>query len=408
MTQATVIAAHYPINPPKAHVIRDDAEAIAVAHEIAAFLKPGAAERDANRSVPVEVVDHFSNSGLWGIGVPRAHGGAEVSYATLAEVIAIVSAADPSLGQIPQNHYCLLEDLRLQGSEEQKRFYFDLVLRGHRFANALSETGGKTVADLKTRLVRDGEGYVIDGRKGYCTGSLYAHWLGVLALDDKDRAQLAFVPRDTPGLVVVDDWDSIGQRTTSSGTVLAQGLRVQDFNLIPSYKSYENPTLAGPFAQITTAAIDAGIARGAIDDTIAFVRDHARPWIDSGQDTASADPLTILRIGELEIRQEAAEALLERAGKVLDAARSAPDEENVARASVAVAKAKVLTTEIAIEATNRLFELGGTRSSLRKHAFDRHWRNARVHTLHDPVRWKYHLVGNWALNGIKPPRHDWN
>jgi len=123
---------------------------------------------------------------------------------------------------------------------------------------------------------------------------------------------------------------------------------------------------------------------------------------------ASEDPLTIIQVGALDIRLEAAEALLERAGLVLDQARSAPDEQSVAQASLAVARAKVLTTEIAIEASNKLFELGGTRSTLRKHNLDRHWRNARVHTLHDPVRWKYHVVGNWLLNGIKPPRHDWS
>ncbi|MCC6074071.1 SfnB family sulfur acquisition oxidoreductase [Pseudomonas sp. GCM10022188] len=408
MSFASQQPAHYPLNQPNAHVIRDDAEAIAVAHRVAALLRPGAAERDLQRAVPPEVVDAFSDSGLWGITVPRAYGGAEVSFATLAEVIAIVSAADPSLGQIPQNHYCLLEDVRLQGSEAQKRFFFELVLKGHRFANALSETGGKHVQDLQTRIVREGDGYRIDGRKGYCTGSLYAHWLGVLALDEEGRGQLAFVERGTPGLVVVDDWDSIGQRTTSSGTVLADGLRVPAFNLFPSYRSYESPTLAGPFAQITTAAIDAGIARAALEDTIAFVREQARPWIDSGLDKASEDPLTIVQVGGLDIRLAAAEALLERAGKVLDRAKPAPDEDNVAAASLAVAKAKVLTTEVAIEATNRLFELGGTRSTLKRHNLDRHWRNARVHTLHDPVRWKYHVVGNWLLNGAKPPRHDWS
>ncbi|RWU21378.1 SfnB family sulfur acquisition oxidoreductase [Pseudomonas alkylphenolica] len=402
------VSAHYDIRQPDAHIIRDDAEAIAVAHRVAALLREGASERDRNRQVPADVVDAYSNSGLWGITVPRSYGGAEVSFATLAKVIAIVSAADPSLGQIPQNHYCLLEDIRLQGSEAQQRFFFDLVLKGHRFANALSETGGKTVQDISTRLVADGDGYRIDGRKGYCTGSLYAHWIGVLALDEQGRGQLAFVQRGTPGLVVVDDWDSIGQRTTSSGTVIADGLRVPAFHLFASYRSYESPTLAGPFAQLTTAAIDAGIGRAALDDTIAFVREYARPWVDAKVDKAGDDPLTIIQIGSLEIRQEAAEALLERAGLVLDAAKPAPDEDNVAAASVAVAKAKVLTTEAAIEATNRLFELGGTRSSQARHNFDRHWRNARVHTLHDPVRWKYHLVGNWALNGIKPARHDWN
>ncbi|AXQ48553.1 SfnB family sulfur acquisition oxidoreductase [Pseudomonas vlassakiae] len=403
-----ILSAAYEIRRPAAHIIENDGEAIAVAHQVAALLREGAAERDRQRQVPVDIVDAFSNSGLWGITVPRAYGGAEVSYATLARVIAIVSGADPSLGQIPQNHYCLLEDIRLQGTAEQQRHFFGLVLQGHRFANALSETGGKTVQDIRTRLVAEGDGFRIDGRKGYCTGSLYAHWIGVLALDEQDRAQLAFVERGTPGLVIVDDWSSIGQRTTSSGTVLLDGLRVPAFNLFPSYRSYESPTLAGPFAQLTTAAIDAGIGRAALDDTIAFVRQHARPWIDAKVEKASEDPLTIIQVGSLEIRQEAAEALLERAGLALDAARPAPDEDNVARASVAVAKAKVLTTEVAIEASNRLFELGGTRSSLTQHNFDRHWRNARVHTLHDPVRWKYHLVGNWALNGIKPARHDWN
>ncbi|KAB0490167.1 SfnB family sulfur acquisition oxidoreductase [Pseudomonas vancouverensis] len=402
------VSAAYPINPPSAVVIRDDAEAIRVAHEVAALLLAGASERDRTRQVPVEVVDAFSNSGLWGITVPREYGGAQVSYATLAQVIAIVSAADPSLGQIPQNHYCLLEDIRLQGSHDQKQFFFDLALAGHRFANALSETGGKNVQDIRTRLVADGEGYRIDGRKGYCTGSLYAHWLGVLALDSEDRAQLAFVPRESAGLTVVDDWDSIGQRTTSSGTVLVEGLWVPAFNLFPTYRSYERPTLAGPFAQITTAAIDAGIARAALRDTIAFVREQARPWIDAGVEKASEDPLTIIQVGGLDIRLEAADALLERAGRVLDQARAAPDEASVAQASLAVARAKVLTTEIAIEASNKLFELGGTRSTLRKHNLDRHWRNARVHTLHDPVRWKYHVVGNWLLNGINPPRHDWS
>ncbi|MFZ6046907.1 SfnB family sulfur acquisition oxidoreductase [Pseudomonas sp. CR3202] len=404
----TPISAQYPLGIPDAHIIRSDAEAIEVAHRVAAFLLEGDAERDRTREVPPEVVDLFSNSGLWGITVPKVFGGAEVSYATLAEVIAIISAADASLGQIPQNHYCLLEDIRLQGTYEQKRYFFGLALKGNRFANALSETGGKNVQDIQTRIRRDGDAYLINGRKGYCTGSLFAHWLAVLALDEEDKVQLAFVPRNSEGLVVVDDWSSIGQRNTSSGTVLAQDLRVPAERLFPTHRSYDNPTLAGPFAQITTAAIDAGIARAALRDTLVFVREQARPWIDAGVEKASEDPLTIIQVGNLGIRLEAAEALLERAGKVMDEARPATDENNVAAASVAVAKAKVLTTEIAIEAANKLFELGGTRSTLQRHNHDRHWRNARVHTLHDPVRWKYHVVGNWLLNGVKPPRHDWS
>lgn len=393
---------------PQAHVISSDEEAVAIAHEIALVLQPGAAERDRSGIVPPEIVDTFSNSGLWGITVPRRWGGAEVSAATLAQVIAIISAADPSLGQIPQNHYCLLEDIRLQGSDEQRAFFFNLVLQGHRFANALSETGGKTVLDIRTRLEARAEGLYINGRKGYCTGSLYAHWIGILALDADDKAQLAFVPRDSAGLTVVDDWACLGQRNTASGTVLAEDLAVQPFHLFPTWQSYATPTLAGPFAQLTTAAIDAGIARAALNDTVAFVREFARPWIDAGVERASDDPLTIYHIGQIDSLLAAAEALLEQAGKTLDRYRNALNEENVALASVAVARAKVFTTEVALEAASRLFELSGTRATSSSSNLDRHWRNARVHTLHDPVRWKYQLLGNWVLNGVRPQRHDWN
>lgn len=371
----------YTQSSPQAHIIASDAEALAIADEIAAVLKPGAAERDRTGIVPVEIVNTYSNSGLWGITVPRRFGGAEVSAATLAQVIAILSAADPSLGQIPQNHYCLLEDIRLQGSDDQQAFFFAQVLQGYRFANALSETGGKTVLDIRTRIVQGAEGLGITGRKGYCTGSLYAHWIGILALDADDRAQLAFVPQNSPGLTVVDDWACLGQRTTASGTVLAENLPVNPFHLFPTWKSYASPTLAGPFAQLTTAAIDAGIARAALEDTVAFVRNSARPWIDAG---------------------------VARAGRVLDRYKNDLSEEHVAEASLAVARAKIWTTEVALEAASRLFELGGTRATGESLNLDRHWRNARVHTLHDPVRWKYQLLGNWVLNGIRPQRHDWN
>ena len=104
----------------------------------------------------------------------------------------------------------------------------------------------------------------------------------------------------------------------------------------------------------------------------------------------------------------AAEALLAKAGRAIDGIVSEPTEASVAATAVAVAEAKVLTTEIAILATNKLHELAGTRSTLAEFNLDRHWRNARTHTLHDPVRWKYFHVGNFALNGVPPPRHAWS
>jgi alkylation response protein AidB-like acyl-CoA dehydrogenase len=131
----------------------------------------------------------------------------------------------------------------------------------------------------------------------------------------------------------------------------------------------------------------------------------ARSWRDSGQDHAHDDPYTIAAIGRLEIDLHAAQAMLARAGLFVDRAVAAPSARSVAEASVAVAEAKALTTNIALDASSKLFELAGTRVTLAPHDYDRHWRNARVHTLHDPVRWKYNVVGNWFLNDLAPPRH---
>ena len=114
------------------------------------------------------------------------------------------------------------------------------------------------------------------------------------------------------------------------------------------------------------------------------MRSHARPWIDSGQEHGYEDVFTIAQIGDLEVKLHAAEALLERAGRAIDAILDDPNEDSVAETAVKVAEAKVLTTEIAILADNKLHELGGTRSTLGQYNLDRHWRNARTHTLHDP------------------------
>ncbi len=116
----------------------------AIAQELATgFLKEDAL-CDRDRCLPVEEVKKFSQSGMWGIIVPKEYGGAGVSNATLAEVIKIIAEADSSLGQIPQNHLYTVEAIRLDGTEDQKRFFFDLVLQGKRFGNAFSEIGTKS------------------------------------------------------------------------------------------------------------------------------------------------------------------------------------------------------------------------------------------------------------------------
>jgi SfnB family sulfur acquisition oxidoreductase len=391
-----------------AHVIKSETEAIAVAVDLAKRFAQRASERDRNREYPTAELDAFSQSGLWSINVPKKFGGPEVSYVTLGRVIEIVSAADPSLGQIPQNHLGVVAAIRTVSDEAQQKLLFAEVLKGTRFGNAFSEFGSKRAAEFETKFVDKGDHVIVNGRKFYSTGALLAHLVPIVALDDQGRAWYAIADRNAPGLTVIDDWSSFGQRTTLSGTVILEDVRVPKSHLVPGYKGYDKPTADGAVFQIIQVAVDAGIAKAAIDETIAFVRTKSRPWVDSGLDHAWQDPYTIQAIGDLTLRLHAAEALLDKAGLAVDKAVETPSADTVAEAQITVAEAKVLTTEIAITATNKLFELAGTRSTLAEHNLDRHWRNARTHTLHDPVRWKYAILGNYFLNGVNPPLHAWS
>ncbi|OAH09711.1 SfnB family sulfur acquisition oxidoreductase [Streptomyces jeddahensis] len=393
---------------PTAKVIADDAEALAVAAELAAHFRKNAAERDAQRRLPHAELDRLSASGLLAVTVPAEFGGADVRQETLAEIFRLLASADASIAQIPQSHFVYLNVLRRQGTSRQQEFFFREVLSGKRFGNAQSEAGTKHVQDIRTRLEPgpDGNGsYVLTGVKHYSTGALFADWIPVLARAEDDNLHVAYVPRDAPGVTVVDDWDGMGQRTTASGTVRLDAVHVPADRVVPHHLTFQGPQLHGAVAQLLHAAIDAGIASGALTEAVEFVRTKSRPWFESGFETAAEDPLLIQRFGELAIQVRAAEALLAAAARSVDAARADLTDDTAAEASIAVAAAKVTAANAAVEVGSALFEVSGTRSALNALGLHRHWRDARTHTLHDPTRWKVQHVGRYVLNGTRPPRH---
>ncbi|WP_280219784.1 acyl-CoA dehydrogenase family protein [Nocardia neocaledoniensis] len=411
---------------------------MAVAAELAAEFASGAAERDRARRLPHEELDQLSASGLLAITVPSAFGGADLPPSVVAEVVRILATGDPNIAQVPHSHFVYLNLLRLAGTPAQQHEYFGRVLAGARIANAQSERGGATVADIATVLrpvrhqVVDGpRRFVVDGTKYYCTGSLFADILAVLTrLDDplavsglEPGEYVAFVPALASGVRIIDDWDALGQCTTGSGTVEFDGVQVDSQNLVARAAAVNAPTGYGAFAQLLHAAIDAGIARGALEAAAEFTRTHSRPWFEAEVARAVDDPLLVQRFGELAVSVAAAEAALVVAGAAVDAAvENAPpgaarltsaggaadissDHSEAGRASISVATAKILADRAANEVSAAIFEVGGTRSAAAAHRLDHFWRNARTHTLHDPVRWKYQHIGRAVLRNQAPPSH---
>ncbi|MFG2158596.1 SfnB family sulfur acquisition oxidoreductase [Streptomyces olivaceus] len=389
-----------------AHVIADDAEALAVATALADEFRPGASARDAERRLPRAELDRLSASGLLAVTVPADHGGADVSATTLAEVFRLLASADGSLAQIPQSHFAYVNVIRRQGTEEQRTFFFAELLAGRRFGNAQSEAGTKHVQDIRTRLTRRPDGsYALDGVKHYSTGALFADWIPVLARTEDDNLHVAYVPRDAPGVTVTDDWDGLGQRTTASGTVRLADVAVPADRVLPHHLTFRGPQLHGAVAQLLHAAIDAGIAAGALAEAAEFVRTKSRPWFESGAETAVEDLLLVQRFGELALAVRASEVLLSEAARTVDAASAGLTDDSAAEASIAVAAAKVQAARTAVEVGSALFEVSGTRAALDSLNLHRHWRDARTHTLHDPTRWKVQHIGRHVLTGTRPPRH---
>lgn len=391
-----------------AHLIKNDQQAINAAYQVADFALEGRNARDQQRILPFEEIEQFSLKGLGGIRIPKRYGGAFISNKTLAQVFRILNKADSSLGQIPQNQISLLHLIDLMGTESQKQFIFSEILSGKRLANGGPEKNTKDSKTLQTTLtLRNGE-YYLDGEKFYSTGSIFAHWLAIKAIHPEGHVVLVVVEHDSSGIEIINDWNGFGQRTTASGTVKLNQVKI-DPNLIFDERILSQaPTYRGAYSQLLQVAIDVGIAEAAFSDLISTVK-KARPIIDAHFEKASLEPFTLQETGKLNVLLDAAILLLDEAADYLDELDQLQQitEQQAAQASILVAHAKVYANDAALQISEKLLELGGSRASLSQFNLDQHWRNARVHTLHDPVRWKIHAIGNYYLNGTLPARHAW-
>lgn len=390
------------------HIIENDQDAINAAYQVADFALEGRNARDQNHQLPFDEIDLFSQKGLGGIRIPKSYGAPFVSNKTLAYVFRIINKADSSLGQIPQNQIALLNMINIMGSEQQKAFIFSEILKGKRLANGGPERNTKDSKTLDTTLSIKHGRHIVHGQKFYSTGSSFADWLAIKAIHPEGHVVLTIIDRHAKGVEVINDWDGFGQRTTSSGTVRLNQVEIDPFLIFDERLLSTRTNYRGAFSQLMQVAIDVGIAEAAFADTLTAVQ-KARPILDAYVEQARFEHYTLQEVGKSNVLLDAAILLLNDAAEyldVLDVLEHITDEQ-AAKASILVAEAKVYANDAALHISEKLLELGGSRSSLSIHNLDQHWRNARVHTLHDPVRWKLHALGEYYLNQKLPTRHAW-
>jgi len=363
-----------------------------------------AAERDRSGGHPARERELIRESGLLTLAVPRRFGGLEQDWRTILGVVRRIAAVDSSLAHLFAFQHLQVGSIQFFGDEQQQA---DLLTRtvgkGWFWGNALNP------ADNRSRAEYREDGVAIHGLKSFCSGARGADVLLVSAHDDDGKFLIGAIPADREGVTIDHDWDAIGQRQTDSGTVRFDNVRLAGHELLRGNNG--NPlgtpyaTLRACLAQSILTNIYLGLAQGAFDTARSYTLEKRRPWVNSGVDDIRRDPYLQHRFAELWLKLRPAVLLADVAADKLDQAwRQGLAVSTAERGEVALAvlEAKVFAHRASLDIGSQLFDVAGAGATRGDLALDRFWRNARTHTLHDPIDYKLRDLGNWVLTGAHP------
>jgi len=372
----------------------------------------GAAERERDRVHPFEQIQLIKDSRLGALRVPREYGGAGGSLRDLFRILVALGAADSNVAHILRQHFAYVEQSLRSTVPEQRERWLREAAAGTIFGGASTELGATKVGaeTVGTRLTRGADGELrISGTKYYSTGSLYSDWLMLNALDEAGELAIVIVPADRDGVTLEDDWDGIGQSLTGTGTTHLDGVLVEPDEVLELRMREDGSYPRCGFLQLFITAVEAGVIRNAAEDAAALVRSReGRPFAHAPAERPAEDPLLQEVVGEIVSAAYAAEATVLIAAEALQAEADSvrdglPDEERSHQASLEAAKAKVVVDELAFRATTRVFDVGGASATKKAKNLDRHWRNARTLSTHNPLLYKAQAIGDVAINGAPLP-----
>ena len=397
---------HQVINPLS---IGTDDEALAARFRpIFQRIAAGAVEREQSRSLPHEPIQWLKEAGFGAVRVPVEYGGGGASLPQLFELLIELAEADSNVPQALRGHFAFAEDRLNATAGPARDLWFKRFVDGDIVGCAWTEIGSVAIGDVITNVSPHGEKWRLNGEKFYSTGSLFSDWIDVYAQrSDNGGDVIAAVRTRQPGIVQSDDWDGFGQRTTGSGTSRFIDAEVDAENIIDFATRFKYQTA---FYQLVLLATLAGIGRAALRDVAHQVRERKRIYSHGNAQRVSEDSQVQQVVGEVAAWVYAAEASALKAAQPAQRAylaRFSGDEGLERAANVAAelesAKAQVVVSELIQRATTELFNALGASDVRQGKSLDRHWRNARTVSSHNPVIYKARIIGDWEINGTEPP-----
>ncbi len=377
----------------------------AVAAEVAATLATDALERDRANAQPSRELDLLRDAGLVTLLDPAEFGGGGAHWETAFRVVRVLARADASVAQVLAYHYINEGNIGFAVDPARQPELYRRTVEGRWM-------WGDSVNPVDPDLVLspDGEGYRLNGVKRFSTGASVGDVvLASARVDGGARAgQQVFVllDHDRAGIEYLGDWDALGQRLSASGSVAFREVAVAEADVLGVLGDEPFSSLITPGIQLAFGNLYLGIAQGALERARELTRARTNSWFLSPASLYRDDPFVQRTFGELVARTDAVEALADRVGRRFDEVVAVGDGVTAqlrGELAQAVARLKVVSTEVGLDVASRVFEVTGSSSARSSVGLDLYWRNIRTHSLHDPVDYKKLEVGAYYLNGELQP-----
>ena len=390
--------------------IRPDSDELT---ELLARISAGTEEREREVKAPFEAISWIKEAGLGRLRIPVEEGGGGASLRELFATLIALAEADSNVAHILRTHYWFVEQQLVSADPDARARGIALLNSGALVGNGFSEQSKKPVGlYFDTAFTPDPSGgYRLNGAKYYSTGTLYSDYTQIWAAAPNGRIAGAVIPIDRQGVTIEDDWDGFGQRLTGTGTTRLSDVHVaeEEYFDLGEPDGEQPPTYNGAFLQLYLQAVTAGVLRSVRNDAVALAKRRARNFSHAAVPQSPSDDRQVLQVvGEIAAHAFAAEAIVLIAAERLDEAYEsvvdgAPTPEAAEAAQLAAAEAKVAVDSFSYATAAKLFDVGGASATQSIYNLDRHWRNVRTISTHNPTFLKSSAIGDNITNGVSFP-----
>lgn len=363
----------------------------------------GTLAREQQRSLPYEQINWLKQAGFGALRVPVKFGGDGVSLPQLFQLLIELAKADSNIVQALRGHFAFVEDRLNAHKVADQTLWFKRFVQGDLVGNAWTEIGQVKIGDVITKVKQKNNQLLVNGKKYYSTGTIFADWVDLFAYDETtDQHVIAAISRHASGVQVLDDWDGFGQKTTGSGTLSLTDVAIERDHILPFEQRFKYQTA---FYQVIHLATLSGIAQSAVATFIHEVQKRDRIFSHGNADLVRNDPQILQVIGKASAQAYASETITLRTAEALQKAYLSHFGESEIKniqanndAELESAQGQVVISALVLELTSQLFNALGASASTTSKQLDRFWRNARVVSSHNPLVYKEKVIGDWEVN----------